>query len=327
MLFTSIPFDDNSTLIASSPTADEAAENNSNMNIPIHHKIKMSATSVKNYYDSEDDEETLATAIDDLSSLILYPSHSSADAEVFQEQMQDPTNARISQYQNTYFMDGGVRFISLPTLGTSSTKLTTPIARIFEDWLANKLYSHPNKTVNLHSNTYQNVHCYRNNDNDDMMIMDQSPEDELDDQLPILEDNIELLSEDIMNMFKSRKRNLKGLSKILIKVRTGHVYSYHQLESGQPLITEDMEDFFQQFPLFVEIIIYATQKQQSSQTASSTSFSSSLLNSPYYYHHCQPAQQKPSYQRNTDELTLLLAMENTSLNLGNPYTIMETISL
>jgi hypothetical protein len=72
--------------------------------------------SVKHYYDSEDDDETLATAIDDLSSLILYPSHSAADIESFQDQMQDPTNARISQCQNTYFMDGGVRFISVRNL-------------------------------------------------------------------------------------------------------------------------------------------------------------------------------------------------------------------
>lgn len=70
-------------------------------------------TSVKQYYDSEDDDETLATAIDDLSSLILYPTHSNQDIESFQDQMLDPTNVRISQCQNTYFMDGGVRFISV----------------------------------------------------------------------------------------------------------------------------------------------------------------------------------------------------------------------
>ncbi|KAI8638939.1 hypothetical protein BD408DRAFT_280300 [Parasitella parasitica] len=69
-------------------------------------------TSVR-YYDSEDDDETLATAIDDLSSLILYPTHSNQDIESFLDQMLDPTNVRISQCQNTYFMDGGVRFISV----------------------------------------------------------------------------------------------------------------------------------------------------------------------------------------------------------------------
>ncbi|KAK4512926.1 uncharacterized protein ATC70_003636 [Mucor velutinosus] len=237
-------------------------------------------TSVKHYYDSEDDDETLATAIDDLSSLILYPTHSNQDIESFQDQMLDPTNVRISQCQNTYFMDGGVRFISLPTLGTSNNKATTPISRIFEEWLANKLYSHPNKMVDL-----------SNHDDDEMMI--DSPEDEMyDHRLPILEDNVELLSEDIVNKFKSRKRGLHGLSNILIKVRTGHVYSYHQLENGQPLITEDMEDFFQQFPLFVEILIYATQEE------------------------------------NTDkDINFLLITENTSLNPGDPYKIMENIQL
>lgn len=68
---------------------------------------------IKHYYDSEDDDETLATAIDDLSSLILYPSQPLIDTDLFQDQMQDPNNANISQCQNTYFMDGGVRFISV----------------------------------------------------------------------------------------------------------------------------------------------------------------------------------------------------------------------
>lgn len=70
-------------------------------------------TPLNHYYDSEDDDETLATAIDDLSSLILYPSNPSIDIDLFQDQMQDPTNTHISQCQNTYFMDGGVRFISV----------------------------------------------------------------------------------------------------------------------------------------------------------------------------------------------------------------------
>ncbi|CEP11180.1 hypothetical protein [Parasitella parasitica] len=235
-------------------------------------------TSVR-YYDSEDDDETLATAIDDLSSLILYPTHSNQDIESFQDQMLDPTNVRISQCQNTYFMDGGVRFISLPTLGTSNNKATTPISRIFEEWLANKLYSHPNKMVDL-----------SNHDDDGMMI--DTPGDEIyDHRLPILEDNVELLSEDIINKFKSRKRGLTGLSNILVKIRTGHVYSYHQLENGQPLITEDMEDFFQQFPLFVEILIYATQ------------------------------------ENNDKDIDFLLITENTSLNPGDPYKIMENFQL
>ncbi|KAG2228659.1 hypothetical protein INT48_003165 [Thamnidium elegans] len=232
---------------------------------------------IKHYYDSEDDDETLATAIDDLSSLILYPSQPLIDTELFQDQMQDPNNAHISQCQNTYFMDGGVRFISLPTLG-SNTKATSPISRIFEEWLANKLYSHPNKMVNL------------TNDDDDAMMIDQ--DDIYNDQLPILEENLELLSEDIINIFKSRKRALKGLSNILIKIRTGHVYTYHQLENGQPLITEDMEDFFQQFPLFVEILTFATQDDNNEET---------------------------------DNINFLLVVENTTLNPGDPYKLMENI--
>ncbi|KAI8974936.1 hypothetical protein BDB01DRAFT_702146, partial [Pilobolus umbonatus] len=213
-----------------------------------------------------DEEDTLTTAIEDLSSLILYDNcnnnSNTIDIPLFQEQMEDPLNGRISKCQNTYFMDGGVRFISLPTLGNSNTKVTSPISRLFEEWLANKLYSHPNDT-----------------------------------QLPILEDNIELLVEDILNKFKSRVRTLKGLSNILIKIRTGHVYTYHQLEDGQPLITEDMEDFFQQFPLFVEIIMYVLPTQRL-----------------HYHHHIEQ-----------ENIQLLLVFENSTLNPGNPYTIMESI--
>jgi hypothetical protein len=69
------------------------------------------------YYDTDDDDETLATAIDDLSSLILYPSHSD-DIQSFQEEMEDRSDARIFQCQNTYFMDGGVRFISVNNLNS-----------------------------------------------------------------------------------------------------------------------------------------------------------------------------------------------------------------
>lgn len=168
----------------------------------------------------------------------------------------------------------------MPTLGNSNTKSTSPISRIFEEWLANKLYSHPNKMVNL------------TNDDEDAMMIDEG-EDIYNDQLPILEENLELLSEDIINMFKSKKRALKGLSNILIKIRTGHVYTYHQLENGQPLITEDMEDFFQQFPLFVEIIAYATQDDNT--------------------------------MDDNDNINFLLVVENTTLNPGDPYKVMDNI--
>ena len=82
-------------------------------NINSHVHPHSFSAAVKPYYDSEDDDETLATAIDDLSCLILYPSNPSMDTDLFQDQMQDPTNNNKSQCQNTYFMDGGVRFISV----------------------------------------------------------------------------------------------------------------------------------------------------------------------------------------------------------------------
>jgi hypothetical protein len=169
-------------------------------------------------------------------------------------------------------------------LGSSNNKATTSISRIFEDWLANKLYSHPYE-VNINNHHYE--------DNDDSMMIDSNQSYQ---QLPILEDNIELISEDIVNIFKSRKRSLKGLSNVLIKIRTGHVYSYHQLENGQPLITEDMEDFFQQFPLFVEIVVYVTQQDETQVS-------------------------------DNNEINFLIVFENTTLNPGDPYKLMEYIQL
>lgn len=116
--------------------------------------------------------------------------------------------------------------------------------------------------------------------------------------MPILEDSVELLAEDVVNKLKSRQsvKGLTGLSRILIQFRTGHVYTYHQLEDGQPLITADMEDFFQQFPLFVEIIIYTMPKES-------------------------------TIQAEDDIVELLLSVENITVNPSDPYQIKQDISL
>ena len=54
---------------------------------------------------------TIAETTDDMSS----PPTSIIDEEYnnFEQEMTDPNNAQISRYQNTYFMDGGNRFISV----------------------------------------------------------------------------------------------------------------------------------------------------------------------------------------------------------------------
>ncbi|CDS06810.1 hypothetical protein LRAMOSA09335 [Lichtheimia ramosa] len=198
---------------------------------------------------------TVAETADDLSSpssSMIYEEYSS-----FEEEMTDPNNTQVSRYQNTYFMDGGNRFISLPTLGNTS-KVASHVSRLFEEWLENKIYHHPSDAF-----------AY--------------------DHLPILQDNPELLAEDIFNKLKSRPAAMTGMSRLLVKVRTGHVYTYHQLEDGQPLVTEDMEDFFQQFPLFVEVKIYSMASKSSSSTQ------------------------------------LLLTVENAIINPEHPYPIMDEI--
>ncbi|KAI8890903.1 hypothetical protein K501DRAFT_328082 [Backusella circina FSU 941] len=177
---------------------------------------------------------TLSTVADPNESLPLPPSSPQQNTRsAFEKIMKDTKNGRVSRYQNTYFMDGGNRFISLPTLGNTSTRAASHISRVFEDWLQNKLYNQSNNCL---------------------------------ERLPILEDSVELLAEDVVNKLKSRNsvRGLTGLAQVFIEMRAGHVYTYHQMENGQPLITADMEDFFQQFPLFVEIIIYTMPRNSTS---------------------------------------------------------------
>ncbi|KAG0166152.1 hypothetical protein DFQ28_004502 [Apophysomyces sp. BC1034] len=198
----------------------------------------------------EDDETTMTGATDPDASYVNSPLMNYATFE------QEIHTDNADTAQAAYFLDGGNRFISLPTLGSS--KSASHILRLFEQWLENKLLCH------------------------------QRP-----DHLPILEDGVELLAEDILNQLKLRTslRSLTGISKVFLKIRTGHIYFYHHLEDGQPLITEDLEEVFQQFPLFVEVMIY---------TMTDT----------------------------TDDSTIqfLLTIENTTINPGDPYHLMQQIS-
>ncbi|OBZ82052.1 hypothetical protein A0J61_09899 [Choanephora cucurbitarum] len=215
---------------------------------------------------TETDTDRTLSSITDLClsqfDSCLHLNDVEEDTLQFEQSMQ---NSKVSHCQNTYFMDGGNRFISLPMLGNACTKAASHISRVFEEWLQNKLYH-------------------------------QNAMDDLFERLPILEDSVELLAEDVINRLKSRNsvRGLIGLSRILIKIRTGHVYTYHPLENGQPLITADMEDFFQQFPLFVETTIY-TMPRESNQSA--------------------------------DDVQVLLTVENITINPANPYHIKQAISL
>lgn len=118
------------------------------------------------------------------------------------------------------------------------------------------------------------------------------------DHVPILEDSVELCSEDIMNTLKQKGsvRAFNGLSHVLVKIRAGHAYFYHQLDDGQPLLSQDMEDFFQQFPLFVEVTIHV-------KTLDTKRLSPQQ--------HCK----------------VLLSMENMGINASKPYRLMEEIQL
>ncbi|KAI9305932.1 hypothetical protein BJ944DRAFT_264355 [Cunninghamella echinulata] len=203
-------------------------------------------------------------------------SPSSLSISFFQHAMENDDN--VTKSKNTYFMDGGNRFISVPMLGNTNTKAGSCISRLFEEWLANKLY-------------YQPPPPSLQEEQDDRVYMEQ------DQQLPILQDSVELLAEDILNKIKaSNQWRRKGLDKLLIKVRTGHVYTYHSLDDGQPLITQGMDELFQQFPLFVEFIVYTA---------------SSLSSSSFHHHHHHSSSQ------------VLLVVENVTINPGKPYKILE----
>lgn len=69
---------------------------------------------------TEDDDTTTTTGVtvssiaDQLECLQMPSSPESDDPHIlFERHMKDPKNGRISKCQNTYFMDGGHRFISV----------------------------------------------------------------------------------------------------------------------------------------------------------------------------------------------------------------------
>jgi hypothetical protein len=93
-------------------------------------------------------------------------------------------------------------------------------------------------------------------------------------------------------------RGLTGLQQIYVQLRAGHVYSYNSLkEEGQPIITEDMQDFFQQFPLFIEITIYTIPRETI------------------------------DYCYLDEDIQLLLSIENVTIDVTDPYYIMDSIQL
>ncbi|KAI8328381.1 hypothetical protein BC941DRAFT_363794 [Chlamydoabsidia padenii] len=237
-------------------------------------------SSPEEHYDDEDDSTTtvstgatLSTLMDQdnntASSLCLVdtPTNRSSQITAFETSLQ----TTCSPSRNTYFLDGGNRFISLPTLGNAHTKTAGHVSRIVEEWLQDKLYHQPMTT----------------------------------DRLAILEDSVDLLAEDIMNKLKSRScvRGLgTGVAKMMIKIRTGHVYCFDQLMQQDALLTPDMMDFIQQFPLFLDTCIHIESK---STTLHSTDDDDGL-------DHAIP---------------VLLCIENVSTNPSDPYYLFENVSL
>ncbi|ORX50110.1 hypothetical protein DM01DRAFT_1337784 [Hesseltinella vesiculosa] len=201
----------------------------------------------------------------------LFSPRSPLVTQHFDSVEADPT---ISPSRNIYFMDGANRFISLPI--QAGTSRSSHVARTFEQWLQDKL-------------GYQQ---YR-----------------MTDHLPIVEDSVDLLAEDIMNRIKSRTcvRGLTGIRSLMIKIRAGHVYSLDQLDPI-PSLSSDMMDFFQQFPLFIEITILVATPD------------SLLPGSPL-----SPRSPAMDYT-----IPVLISLENISANPADPsdpYYLFEDVSL
>ncbi|SAM05147.1 hypothetical protein [Absidia glauca] len=252
-----------------------------------------SKPSDKDRYEEDDDDATTTTSTGATLSTMMDQDHTPEPQSAAALHLVDsPPPSRSSQMaafeismrdtlpsRNTYFLDGGNRFISvyklshlrftrvffqLPTLGNANTKTVAHLSRLFEEWLQDKL-GHQQQQ----------------------------------DRLPILEDSVDLLAEDILNKLKSRTsiRGLgSGVAKIMIKIRTGHVYCFNQ-DTIPPLLTPDMMDFIQQFPLFLDTNIHVEPK--------------SSMDDPDHEH----------------SIPVLLSIENVSTNPSDPYFLFENVSL
>ncbi|RUS29427.1 hypothetical protein BC938DRAFT_480675 [Jimgerdemannia flammicorona] len=225
-------------------------------------------SSADDYFSSDDDSTlsdpftaTLNAACPSGVDNVAVPNLAETLAR-FQREMEDRGNARISSYRNTYFFDGGSRFISLPTLGNSNTKAASQISRTFEEWLERKIYAHDEP-----------------------------------DTVPILEESVEVSAAEIMGKLKSKATKIfSGLTQVMIRIRAGHIYNYQnstnswsESEDDRTILDDSTEDFFQQFPLFVEVVIKV----------------------------------KPSESHHNPSTHLLLTVENAGINPARPFMILE----
>ncbi|KAF0483930.1 hypothetical protein F8M41_023176 [Gigaspora margarita] len=72
--------------------------------------------------------------------------------------------------------------------------------------------------------------------------------------IPILDDSPRASADDIMTQLKENLSAFHGLSKVLISVRAGHIYLLHMI-GDEIIMPPNEKNFFQQFPLFVDVAI------------------------------------------------------------------------
>ncbi|CAG8491254.1 10690_t:CDS:2, partial [Acaulospora morrowiae] len=74
------------------------------------------------------------------------------------------------------------------------------------------------------------------------------------DSMPILEESPQDATDGIMHKLKEVSFALNGLSRVLISIRAGHVYSLHMI-GDEIVMPESYESFAKRFPLFVNISV------------------------------------------------------------------------
>jgi hypothetical protein len=129
-----------------------------------------------------------------------------------------------STIRTTFFFDGigGGGFLSFPHLGNHGSANTAKIMRVLEHWLCEKL-----------------------------------TEPSTPDTIPILEAGIENSAQQILAKLRSECKVFSGVAKCHVHVRNGHVFMLHacQIFDDETISRLGSDDFFQRYPLFVDVSI------------------------------------------------------------------------
>ncbi|ORY04309.1 hypothetical protein K493DRAFT_333946 [Basidiobolus meristosporus CBS 931.73] len=158
--------------------------------------------------------------------------HSKMLYDVFNKELDSECFSPVSTVRLTYFFDigRGGGFLSIPHIGSHGSVATSFIARVVEHWLGDKL----------------------------------SGSADAENFVPVLEEKVDKLAQSILQRLKgelfssvtrSELRSFSKLSKVFIEVRAGHVFSLPKCCDDATVVQLGVEEFFQEYPLFVDMSI------------------------------------------------------------------------